>query len=203
VPWPNHFPNEKKHCGPGISMAADGSIWMVQLESQCSMVRIDPVTKERILYEFETPTWARGVRLIHLAFPPPPKKGDRKKTNRLYAIATTLLADDSTDALLILDMCDNWQQCTGMRIVPLPSQRSACHRIAYCEEMDDDDETDDGSVFITELTKSKLLQVKVNNDIRMTEMEETIDTDEDGFTHRKYRLTNQFFFDDQPFMKIE
>jgi len=202
VPWPKNCPDNAKHSGPGLSKSPDGSIWMVQLECFSSLVRINPDTMERILYEIETPAWAKGMHLIHLAFPPKPKEGEPKKRNRIYAIATTLLEDDSSDALLIMNMCDDWLTCEGIRIIPLPSQGSACHRIAYCEDMDDDDETDDGSVFITELTKSKLLQVKVSNDVYMTKLKETI-VSINGFTHHKYRMTDKQFFERDPFLRVE
>merc|ERR1712212_567090 len=105
--------------------------------------------------------------------------------NRIYAIGSTLLQDESTDALVIINLCKGWDQIEGVRIIPLPSQQCACHRIAYCdvkgkEEDDVEDEDVDGSVFITELSKAKILQVKVNQDIYMHLLDTTVSV-RDGF----------------------
>lgn len=192
VPWPEDAKINEKHTGPGIATAPDGSIWMVQLETMSSMVRIDPDTKERVLYDIQTPAWARGIRLIHLDFDAAEPGSDHH--NRIYAISSTLLQDESTDALFIINICKNWKTIEGMRVVPLPSQGSACHRIVYAEIDDGDNEQDDGSVFITELAFSKLLQVKVNDDVMMHGLEEKIVTGADGFEHRHYNMTDDIFF---------
>merc|ERR1719343_407409 len=181
----------EKHTGPGIATAPDGSIWMTQLETMSSLVRIDPETKERVLYDIETPEWARGIRMIHLDCQQPK---DPAHHNRIYAISSTLLQDESTDALFIMSMCNDWKTIEGIRIVPLPSQGSACHRIVYAEIEDGDNEKDDGSVFITELTLSKLLQIKVNDDVAMHTVEETIEKGPTGFEHRLYKMNDETYF---------
>lgn len=191
VPWPEDAKVNERHTGPGIATSPDGSIWMVQLETMASMVRINPLTQEMILYEIQTPEWARGIRMIHLDFRAGSVAGHH---NRIYAISSTLLQDESTDALFIMNLSGDWKTIEGVRVVPLPSQGSACHRITYCEIEDGDNEVDDGSVFITELTLSKLLQVKINDDVVMSRLIENIHTGPDGFEHRKYTMTDETFF---------
>jgi len=189
VPWPLAATASQKHTGPGIAKAPDGSIWMTQLETMASMVRFDPDTKKAVLYEIKPPCWARALRFIHMSFC---KASVPEHHNRIYAIASTLLQDDSTDALVILNMDTKWKVIEGVRIVPLPSQRSACHRITYCDIEDGDNECDDGSVFITELSKSKVLQVKVNDDVIMSPLKEEITTDAYGFERRHYIVPEGF-----------
>lgn len=183
VPWPVGTPDSAKQTGPGIAKAPNGSIWMTQLRTNGTMVRIDPDTKECVLYDLDPPGWAQNMRMIHMDFC---EATIPENHNRIYAIASTLLDDNSTDAILILNVCRDWSTITGIRIIPLPSQRSRCHRISYCEIEDGDNDVDDGSVFITELSRSKLLQVKMNDDVRMDELKETISTDAEGFKVRRY-----------------
>lgn len=189
VPWPFAAKDSQKHTGPGIATAPDGSIWMTQLETMSALVRFDPKSRKPVLYELTPPTWARAIRFIHMAFC---KATIPEHHNRIYAIASTLLQDDSTDALFILNMDADWKTIEGVRIVPLPSQRSACHRITYCDIEDGDNECDDGSVFITELSKAKVLQVKVHDDVIMTPLQENITTGADGFERRHYTVPDSF-----------
>lgn len=189
VPWPLDATPEQKHTGPGIAADPAGNIWMTQLETMASMVRFDKDTKEAVLYECKPPAWAKAIRMIHMSFC---KATIPEHHNRIYAIASTLLQDDSTDALVIINMDEDWKVIKGVRIVPLPSQKCACHRVTYCDIEDGDNDCDDGSVFITELSKSKLLQVKVNNDVVMTPLAEVITTDDAGFEHRSYALPDGF-----------
>jgi len=191
VPWPANTTAKQKHAGPGIATAPNGSIWMVQLETMGSMVSIDPETHTPVLYEIFPPAWARGIRFIHLSFS---AASVPEHYNRIYVIVSTLLQDESSDALFILNMCPGWKECRGIRIIPLPSQQSACHRITYCDIEDGDDDCDDGSVFITELSKSKVLQIKMNADVVMTKLDEHVSTDEEGFVHRKYVMTDEIEF---------
>lgn len=186
VPWPIGTNEAKKHTGAGIATAPDGSVWMAQLEATGSMVRIDPATKKCVLYELEAPSWAQSLRMIHMDFN---KASIGAHHNRIYAICSSLLNDESSDALIIMNMCRGWKDVLGIRIVPLPSQLSACHRICYCDIEDNDDDCDDGSVFITEMTKAKLLQVKVNHDVRMNLIEHE-QYENEGFECHKYKLTD-------------
>mmetsp|Transcript_22764 Transcript_22764/g.53764 ORF Transcript_22764/g.53764 Transcript_22764/m.53764 type:complete len:465 (-) Transcript_22764:96-1490(-) len=183
VPWPAGTPDSIKHTGPGIAKAPNGSIWMTLLETNGNLVRVDPNTKECVLYSIKPPGWAQNMRLIHMDFC---AASVPEHHNRIYVIASTLLDDNSTDCILVLNVCKNWEIVEGIRIIPLPSQRSRCHRIAYCDIDDGDNEVDDGSVFITELSRSKLLQVKMNDDVRMDKITETVSTNEQGFKVRRY-----------------
>jgi hypothetical protein len=164
VPYPLGTPEDCKITGPGIMRCPDGSIWFTQLKANCTMVRIDPDTKFMQPYEFVPPLWCKDIRLIHLDFCEATKK---QHYNRIYAIGSSLLDDDSSDLLMIINMGRGWKDVKGIRIIPLASQRCACHRVVYADVEDHDDDCDDGSVFITELTKSKLLQVKLHADILM------------------------------------
>ena len=78
----------------------------------------------------------------------------------------------------MLRMCDEWQTCSGRRVMPLPTQDCACHRIAFVQP---DGDPDTRSVVITEMASSKLLQVKVRNLTKLTKLQGTTTTDADGF----------------------
>lgn len=131
---------------------------------------------------------APQLRLIHLAFSPAVAADSApeyaaSRTNRIYALASDLLEDEATNALVVLRMCDRWDVCSGRRVMPLPTQDCACHRIAFVAP-DSDPQTH--SVLITEMASSKLLQVKVDNLTKMTSLEERRSTDAAGFAVRAH-----------------
>ena len=123
-----------KITGPAIAHAPDGSIWMSLLGSYNSLVRIDPDTKQRVLYEFGGPSWATSLRLIHITFSAAETKtrgGDFH--NKIYALASDLLDDTAVNAVVVLFMDPDWKVCNGRRIVPLITQNCMCHRIAFVD----------------------------------------------------------------------
>ena len=107
-------------------------MWMSLLGSHNALVRIDPEdNNRRVLYEFQGPNWCKTLRLIHLAFSTPDKFGDDH--NRIYALATDLLDDDAVNAVVILRFDPKWTTCLARRIIPLPTQDCACHRVAFID----------------------------------------------------------------------
>ena len=56
--------------GPAIATAPDGAVWCALLGANGCLVRVDPSTKERTLYEISTENidWIKKQRIIHLAF---------------------------------------------------------------------------------------------------------------------------------------
>lgn len=179
--------------GPAVGRAPDGSIWISQLGSYNALVRIDPMTEQRVLYEFGGPEWCRNIRLIHLTFS---KRSGRDSHNRIYALASDLLDEEAINALVVLRMTDDWKMCLGRRVLPLPTQDCACHRVAFVDPHTDAESAVmrnvNRSVVITELSSSKVLQVKVQNLIKMTLLKPPhVETDKEGFEVHKYEVLEE------------
>lgn len=83
-------------------------------------------------------------------------------------------------------MCERWKKCSGRRVIPLPTQDCACHRIAFCDAPLPGREDVSRSVFITELASSKLLQIKTHNLCDMQRLDETVSMGADGFEVHNY-----------------
>jgi len=173
--------------GPAVGCAPNGSIWISLLGSYNALVRIDPSDgNKRVLYEFGGPPWCKKLRLIHLAFS---ARDEWDKHNRIYALASDLLDDEAVNAVVVLRMCDDWTKCLGRRIIPLPTQDCACHRVAFIDVPIEGRKHSSRSIAITELASSKLLQIKVRNLLDISLVNETISTDADGFEVRSYVAT--------------
>lgn len=187
VPFPAYKINSEcaDVTGPAIGKAPDGPMWMSLLGSHNALVRIDPEdNNRRVLYEFQGPNWCKTLRLIHLAFSTPDKFGDDH--NRIYALATDLLDDDAVNAVVILRFDPKWTTCLARRIIPLPTQDCACHRVAFIDAIIPGREINSRSIAISELSSSKLLQIKVRNITDMTPLREEILKTRDGYEVRKY-----------------
>uniref|UniRef100_A0A7S2MTY3 Uncharacterized protein n=1 Tax=Haptolina brevifila TaxID=156173 RepID=A0A7S2MTY3_9EUKA len=178
--------------GPAIATAPNGSIWMTLLGTYNSMVRFDPdPSKKPILYEFGGPPWAVNLRLIHLTF------SDSKYADgvsRIYAIASDLLDDSAVNSVVILqfktekDRGEQFKTCVGQRIIPLPTQDCACHRISFVDAEIADKPRRSRSIVISEMQSSKLLQIKVGNVLQTQRVIEKISTNAEGFEVRSYTL---------------
>ena len=106
---------------------------------------------------------------------------------RTSALSPRRLEDEAVNAVVVLLMCSSWTTCKGLRIIPLPTQDCACHRIEFIDALVDGHQ--DGSarsVVVTELASSKLLQIKVQNLLHYQYRDEEITTDERGFEVRRY-----------------
>lgn len=136
-----------------------------------SLMRVQPCSlldafdaRAHVPAEFGGPAWGSKLRLIHLAFN---AAGDGDNHNRIYALASDLLDDEAVNAVIVLRMTDDWQTCTGRRIIPLPTQDCACHRIAFVDCDIAGRPQRSRSIVITELASSKLLQIKVRRAARL------------------------------------
>mmetsp|Transcript_64809 Transcript_64809/g.128118 ORF Transcript_64809/g.128118 Transcript_64809/m.128118 type:complete len:169 (-) Transcript_64809:189-695(-) len=168
---------------------------MSLLGSYNALVRIDPERRDKpALYEFGGPPWASKLRLIHLAFSP---AGNNDFHNRIYALASDLLDDEAINAVLVFRMDEEWRKCLGRRIIPLPTQDCACHRIAFVDADITGRPQRSRSVVITELASSKVLQIKVRNLLHLAELDEEISTSSQGFEVRKYTAK-----EDQPGLSV-
>ena len=76
--------------------------------------------------------------------------------------------------------------CLGRRVIPLPTQDCACHRIAFVDAAIPGQPGRSRSIVVTELASSKLLQIKVRNLVDVQPLAEAITTDADGFEVRAY-----------------
>ena len=170
--------------GPAIACGPDGAIWMSLLGSYNALVRIDPDDgRRRTLYSFGGPSWASKLRLIHIAFSPA-DKGEGH--NRIYALSSDLLDDEAVNSIVVLRMDQKWRTCLGRRVIPLPTQDCACHRIAFVDAAIPGQPGRSRSIVVTELASSKLLQIKTQHLTDVTALTETISTDSDGFEVRTY-----------------
>ena len=170
--------------GPAIARGPDGAIWMSLLGSYNALVRIDADDgKGRTLYNFGGPPWASKLRLIHIAFSAADKDDGQ---NRIYALSSDLLDDEAVNSIVVLLMDQKWRKCLGRRVIPLPTQDCACHRIAFVDAAISGQPGRSRSIVVTELASSKLLQIKTQHLTDVTSLTETISTDSDGFEVRTY-----------------
>mmetsp|Transcript_64808 Transcript_64808/g.128113 ORF Transcript_64808/g.128113 Transcript_64808/m.128113 type:complete len:591 (-) Transcript_64808:189-1961(-) len=192
---PQHLRGYPRITGPAIATDPNGTVWMSLLGSYNALVRIDPERRDKpALYEFGGPPWASKLRLIHLAFSP---AGNNDFHNRIYALASDLLDDEAINAVLVFRMDEEWRKCLGRRIIPLPTQDCACHRIAFVDADITGRPQRSRSVVITELASSKVLQIKVRNLLHLAELDEEISTSSQGFEVRKYTAK-----EDQPGLSV-
>jgi len=174
--------------GPAIAQDPSGAVWMSLLGSYNSLVRIDPrENNKRVLYEFGGPAWTSALRLIHLAFS---EASDGDDHNRIYALASDLLDEEAVNAVVLLRMDKEWRTCLGRRIIPLPTQDCACHRICFVDADIAGRPKRSRSIVITELASSKLLQIKVRNLTHLVDLIEEITTNAEGFEVRTYTETD-------------
>jgi hypothetical protein len=96
-----HPLNCRRMAGPAIARAPDGSVWLTLLGADNALVRILPTTQQRVLYRFGAPAWAHTLRLIHLCFS---AGHESDGAHRIYALASDLLDEASTNALFMLRM---------------------------------------------------------------------------------------------------
>lgn len=197
-------PKGSRVTGPAIATAPDGSVWLSQLGSYNALVRIEPNAKgdpTRVLYDFGGPEWCKKIRLIHLTFS---AKEGHDDCNRIYALSSDLIDDKVLNAIIILKFDDDWKTCLARRIIPLPTQDCACHRIVFIDTAQGASdgkgiclpgrEMSSRSIVVTELASSKLLQIKVRNltnmaSLRETKAKYTVQNhgEETTFEVRKYR----------------
>jgi len=193
VPYPKNLAADAlRISGPAVGRAPDGSIWISQLGSYNALVRISPDTHERTLYQFGGPSWAKTIRLIHIAFS---SALGADRHNRIYALASDLLDDEAVNALVVLRMTDDWRTCLGRRVLPLPTQDCNSHRVAFVDPHSIYDcevaRNVNRSVIISEMASSKLLQIKTQNLIKLSLMKEHKETDENGFEVRSYTVERE------------
>ena len=130
--------------------------------------------------------WRPAVAQEGAADPPRLLGGRRpRRANRIYALASDLLDDEAVNAVVIL-LDVTWSTCVGRRIIPLPTQDCACHRVAFIDAQIPGRAMSSRSIAITELASSKLLQIKTRNIRDTSRLVETVSTDADGFEVRQY-----------------
>ena len=184
VPRPCDAPPLPTIIGPAIGTSPDGAVWFGLLESSGAMVRADPKTMARTLYDFGLPDWAKALNLIHMVFAPRaaglPSGGGgidapddsscleasvpavvdasaAASYNIMYALSSDLADTSSVCAIVVLLFDETWRTVLGRRVVPLPTQGCAAHRIELCAE---------GmgrcthSLVVTELSSARIFQIK-------------------------------------------
>eukprot|EP00618_Florenciella_parvula_P032060 CAMPEP_0119515510 /NCGR_PEP_ID=MMETSP1344-20130328/32980_1 /TAXON_ID=236787 /ORGANISM="Florenciella parvula, Strain CCMP2471" /LENGTH=367 /DNA_ID=CAMNT_0007552923 /DNA_START=80 /DNA_END=1180 /DNA_ORIENTATION=- len=178
VPHPvSNCQMDMKITGPAIATAPDGAVWCALLGANGCLVRVDPSTKERTLYEISTENidWIKKQRIIHLAFHTikstwfawRPTKDDPYKRivieemHCMFVISSNLVDDEALNMLTVYGFWgDDWVEPLWYRCIPLPTQDCSCHRIAV---VDEGLRPDEHSVVVTCLHSSKLFQVKIQN----------------------------------------
>ena len=131
--------------------------------------------------------WAHSINFIHFVFAPAACAAEH---NRIYALSSDLVTADAISAVVVLQMSECWKHCYGRRTMPLPTQVAppaiqathpmptppscqqdcACHRIEYIDP--DPSDHSQRSVVVTEMTSSKVLQMKVSNILSFTKLRE-------------------------------
>ena len=185
VPHPPHEDCQMRITGPAIVTDPAGGVWCSLLGGNGALVRIDPATHERTLYELPRPAWLRTMRFIHMAFvkseegfsalvPPHIMGGtwvaNYRNVTLCFAICSNLVDDSSVNALIVMSMSNDCRQIMTIRHMPLPTQDCCCHRIAVLSE---GLATENWSVVVSELASSKVFQIKMANLIQLSHTSST------------------------------
>jgi len=165
LPFLDESPVSERVGGPSIVAAPDGALWLALIACHSCLVRIDPATRQRTLYQIGSPKWACRLSLIHLAFS---FEDGGKTPNRLFAISSDLVRDDAINMLVVLEMSSDWSRILARRFVPISAQDSSCHRIVYVGE---GIPKELHSVVISQLATPQLIQINVANLVNFTRLE--------------------------------
>ena len=147
--------------GPAIVTAPDGAVWCSLLAGNGALVRVDPATHERTLYEFEAPSWVSSQRIIHIAFHTlaechhPFRNRSIRMTNinLMFVITSNLVDDDAINMVQCISFYgDSWTELFHSRSIPLPTQDCCCHRIIV---VSDGAHPENDSIIVSELSSSK------------------------------------------------
>ena len=147
--------------GPAIVTAPDGAVWCSLLAGNGALVRVDPATHERTLYEFEAPSWVSSQRIIHIAFHTlaechhPFRNRSIRMTNinLMFVITSNLVDDDAINMVQCISFYgDSWTELFHLRSIPLPTQDCCCHRIVV---VSDGVHPQNDSIIVSELSSSK------------------------------------------------
>ena len=179
VGHPEHdeFAGLKDMTGPAIATAPDGAIWCSLLASPGSLVRICPVSHERTVFEIKPLIWMKCVRIIHIAFHTHygtwsifrNKKMTVDRYNLMFVISSDLVDKASQNVLIIyVFRGDCWDNLFAVRAVPIPTQESCCHRVEVIAE---GLKSEEQSVVVTQLNRSKIFQMKIHNAITGSSLE--------------------------------
>jgi len=149
--------------GPGcVVNAGDGDVWFSLLGADNSMLRFRPSTGQLChlelpgnltYYDFGGQPWAKTLNTIHQAF------ATVDGRNLLLVITSDLIDHASVNALQIIQFDADWNVAVTRRVIPLPTQDSAVHRVAVAHA----DSLEKASAIVTELNSSKLFQIKLQH----------------------------------------
>lgn len=166
IPFPAELGKDDRFTGPGCVRADDNQIWCTALGADATLLRFNPDKNNALTYyNVGTPDWASALRTIHADF------ATLNGTNIMLVIASSLLDETAPDALMVLRFDSNWASVTGRRVIPLPTQDSAIHRVhVVCK-----DDPFRCSAVVTELDSSKLFQIKLANILDFETLTEVVD----------------------------
>lgn len=167
IPFPADLGKDDRFTGPGCVRGDDDRIWCTALGAQNTLLRFDPAVKKPGLtyYSLGTPDWAKALRTIHADF------ATLNGINIMLVIASSLLDHTAPDVLMLVRFDSNWASITGRRVIPLPTQDSAIHRVhVVCK-----DDPFRCSAVVTELDSSKLFQIKLVNLLDFETLTEVVD----------------------------
>ena len=78
----------------------------------------------------------------------------------MYALSSSLLDHGAINAVMVLRFDEAWDKVLGKRVVPLPTQGCACHRIDVIgKELEDSAKR---SLVVTGLSQSKLVRMQTH-----------------------------------------
>jgi hypothetical protein len=189
VPFPKEM-EQMRMTGPAICKAPDGAIWFTLLGHHNALVRVCPDSMCMVLHSLgPPPEWCKVLRLIHCNFDGI-AANDHTDDNQLFCLSSSLVDHTSVNAVVMFRFSDDWQTVIGRRVIPLPTQDCACHRV---EIIGNTDKPEDRSVVVTELASSKLYQMKIENVDEVEEISRTdilLDTlNRDGTPHIQANYT--------------
>ena len=164
-----------KMTGPAIAAAPDGSVWATLLGCDGGLVRFDPKTGLKQMYQLrsEMIPWMTSSRFIHMRFAKLPSAWMIYNNRRLefpdglhglYVISSNLVEDQAINCLTCIwfnpYVGDGWTAPIMRKDIPLPTQMCCCHRIEIVSDGPDDERI---SAVISELSSARLFQIKLSN----------------------------------------
>mmetsp|Transcript_24205 Transcript_24205/g.53718 ORF Transcript_24205/g.53718 Transcript_24205/m.53718 type:complete len:1622 (-) Transcript_24205:204-5069(-) len=158
-------PCPKRNClssatGPGIGAGPDGTIWCSLLGADAGLLKINPDTKKIVTYIFARSEWCRAFRLIHFDFDVVEQEdhnGVVKTRYFMYCLSSSLLDHQAMNAVMVLRFNSDWSMVEAKKVIPLPTQNCACHRISVTgRELPPDKR----AVVVSELSTSQIVEIK-------------------------------------------
>ncbi|KAJ8602344.1 hypothetical protein CTAYLR_004228 [Chrysophaeum taylorii] len=151
VPFPAIVSEADRLAGPGCVTASDGDVWCTLLGVDAALLRFH---REASIIDEQSV----GHDLL-------------RPRGTVVGRDAPLTDSSAPDGLFLLEFDADWKVIRARRVVPLPTQNSAIHRVEVVHA----DSPESCSAVITELDSSKLFQIKLENIVDFETLEEVVE----------------------------